>query len=43
MTTVVVTAVLGSATLFAAILAARRPVWRANAEVIMPMVRRHGL
>lgn len=42
-TTVVVTAVLGSAALFAAILAARRPVWRANAEVIMPMVRRHGL
>lgn len=42
-TTVVVTAVLGSTALFATVLAARRPAWRANADVIMPMVRRHGL
>lgn len=42
-TAVVVTTVLGSAVLFAAILAGRRPAWRVNAEVIMPMVRRHGL
>lgn len=41
--TVVVTAVLGSVLLFATVLTARRPVWRINAELIAPMVRRHGL
>ncbi|MEV8439905.1 hypothetical protein AB0425_21230 [Actinosynnema sp. NPDC051121] len=41
--TVVVAAILGSALLFATVLAARRPVWRTNAELIAPMVRRHGL
>lgn len=40
---VIVTAVLGSALLFATILTARRPVWRTRAELIAPMVRRHGL
>ncbi|MFE2751391.1 hypothetical protein ACFXGA_05255 [Actinosynnema sp. NPDC059335] len=42
-TTVVVSAVLGSALLFATVLTARRPVWRVEAELITPMVRRHGL
>lgn len=40
---VIVTAVLGSLVLFATILTARRPVWRSNAELMAPMVRRHGL
>jgi hypothetical protein len=40
---VIVTAVLGSLVLFATILTARRPVWRLNAELMAPMVRRHGL
>jgi hypothetical protein len=40
---VIVTAVLGSLVLFAAVLTARRPVWRLNAELMAPMVRRHGL
>ena len=40
---VVVTAILGSALLFATILTARRPVWRTRGELIAPMVRRHGL
>jgi hypothetical protein len=42
-TMVIVAAILGSALLFATILTARRPVWRADAELIAPMVRRHGL
>ncbi|KOX17285.1 hypothetical protein ADK67_38725 [Saccharothrix sp. NRRL B-16348] len=40
---VVVSAVLGSALLFATILTSRRPVWRTRAELVAPMVRRHGL
>ncbi|WP_158849384.1 hypothetical protein [Saccharothrix deserti] len=40
---VVVTAVVGSVLLFATVLTARRPVWRTRAELMAPMVRRHGL
>lgn len=40
---VIVSALLGSGLLFATIRDARRPVWRLHADLIAPMVRRHGL
>ncbi|MFD7654214.1 hypothetical protein ACFV4N_09575 [Actinosynnema sp. NPDC059797] len=40
---VVVTSAVGSATLFAIVLTARRPAWSTRAERVNPMIRHHGL